>query len=262
MSAFQSFSDVLVSVKHRRPSSPWYWLATVKREQGKHCFYCGKDCGDAGTLDHLVPFAAGGLTLNANHVMACASCNASKADRDVILLGSIASPMDMPARRQNALARSLNHLTRPKVKKVELAFASVSARWQHPRFAAYAAVCADGGFIGMKGLHVPAEALGFLRARGFPITTVGNNKGRVASVPPEQFLDTVWSLIEMNALVHQIDIGAAYQSDSKLLAAGSTLGDWPIHVSSMQEVVRRAPYAIRKAPGFAYKRTVPLIAPA
>lgn len=42
-----------------------------KREGGK-CFWCGKD---ADTVDHLLPSAAGGLSLVENCVLACYSCN-------------------------------------------------------------------------------------------------------------------------------------------------------------------------------------------
>jgi len=46
----------------------------VERDDGK-CIYCGKLCNG---VDHVIPVSAGGLTISANGVCCCRSCNSKK----------------------------------------------------------------------------------------------------------------------------------------------------------------------------------------
>jgi hypothetical protein len=47
-----------------------------------HCAYCGNK-PEKITLDHIIPKVKGGMTVRANLVPACASCNVSKNHCDV-----------------------------------------------------------------------------------------------------------------------------------------------------------------------------------
>ncbi|MGB1014204.1 MAG: HNH endonuclease [Nannocystaceae bacterium] len=57
------------------------------RAQGAVCSYCGcdlslrKNAPDRATLDHVVPLSRGGLDAPENWALACAKCNAAKADK-------------------------------------------------------------------------------------------------------------------------------------------------------------------------------------
>ena len=55
---------------------------TVISEDGAVYSYCGCDCSSDPTVDHVTPFAAGGLSARDNLVVACRSCNGKKGDRD------------------------------------------------------------------------------------------------------------------------------------------------------------------------------------
>ncbi len=44
-----------------------------------HCWYCGRSITiDSGTIDHLVPVAQGGQTVESNCILACKPCNNAK----------------------------------------------------------------------------------------------------------------------------------------------------------------------------------------
>jgi len=45
------------------------------------CAYCGDDLGRSPTLDHVVPKVHGGLTVRANLVACCLSCNSRKGHK-------------------------------------------------------------------------------------------------------------------------------------------------------------------------------------
>lgn len=50
----------------------------VIRRSGTVCKYCGCDCGDFPTIDHVIPVALGGTNDMENLVVACRSCNSRK----------------------------------------------------------------------------------------------------------------------------------------------------------------------------------------
>ena len=52
---------------------------SILQRDGRRCAYCG--CGDATTVDHIVPRSRGGLTTFGNLVACCKRCNGFKADR-------------------------------------------------------------------------------------------------------------------------------------------------------------------------------------
>ena len=84
IAATQLFTQRVAAWKSEKTSNKWFWLATVKRMDGPRCVYCGEDQKDGGTLDHLVPTFAGGVTIKQNHVLACLPCNVRKGQRDVL----------------------------------------------------------------------------------------------------------------------------------------------------------------------------------
>ncbi len=45
----------------------------------RDCAYCG--CGEAETVDHIIPRAKGGTNRRENRVPACGPCNAAKGSR-------------------------------------------------------------------------------------------------------------------------------------------------------------------------------------
>jgi hypothetical protein len=64
---------------YRPTSGEWRQLrADVLRRDEHRCAYCS---GPADTVDHVFPRMQGGLTVEANLVAACRSCNSSKGGR-------------------------------------------------------------------------------------------------------------------------------------------------------------------------------------
>jgi len=61
------------------------WRRTRKRifsRDGMVCAYCGTDCSENPTIDHVRPVSKGGEIYDeSNLVVACVSCNSSKKDR-------------------------------------------------------------------------------------------------------------------------------------------------------------------------------------
>jgi len=54
----------------------------VIRQFGKTCHYCGCDCSDDTTVDHVIPVSEGHDPFDrANLVVACRPCNSSKGPR-------------------------------------------------------------------------------------------------------------------------------------------------------------------------------------
>jgi len=49
------------------------------------CAYCGARAGEAGTVDHVVPKAAGARSWRENLVGCCWRCNQAKNDRSLLL---------------------------------------------------------------------------------------------------------------------------------------------------------------------------------
>ena len=54
--------------------------AQYKRQNGR-CYYCEERVGEDYHVDHLVPLSRGGLDIPENIVIACPTCNLSKADK-------------------------------------------------------------------------------------------------------------------------------------------------------------------------------------
>ena len=54
-----------------------------ERSQPKICFYCGIHCADDYEVDHIVPYANGGVHQSHNLCIACMPCNRRKGAKDV-----------------------------------------------------------------------------------------------------------------------------------------------------------------------------------
>jgi hypothetical protein len=52
--------------------------------RGDACAYCDARTGETGTVDHVIPRAAGARSWRENLVGACESCNKSKADTTLL----------------------------------------------------------------------------------------------------------------------------------------------------------------------------------
>jgi len=63
--------------ERRRSFEVWELLAVLEANEG-NCTYCSRP---SQTMDHVIPFARGGLDDLANLVPACISCNQQKSDR-------------------------------------------------------------------------------------------------------------------------------------------------------------------------------------
>ena len=75
-----------VTAANLKSTSDKITLLGVKNLFDSHgwcCYYCGTQSASTTemTLDHVIPFAAGGRNVIQNCVPACASCNSSKSDR-------------------------------------------------------------------------------------------------------------------------------------------------------------------------------------
>ncbi len=55
------------------------WRKSLHQFTGQRCIYCG---GNSESIDHVLPQSKGGLSVTANCVPACLSCNGSKTDND------------------------------------------------------------------------------------------------------------------------------------------------------------------------------------
>ncbi|WP_284677328.1 HNH endonuclease [Streptomyces sp. Tu10] len=63
--------------RRRRRFRTWEWLCVLEANEGC-CVYCG---ARSQTMDHVIPFSAGGTDHLSNLVPACYDCNRRKSDR-------------------------------------------------------------------------------------------------------------------------------------------------------------------------------------
>ena len=99
-------------------SAAWFRLGAKRRRQmrkrlilrdGPHCFWCGLRVNeernhpplpDQSTVDHIVPFSAGGTVDDGNSVLACWACNNERGD----MPAEEWLPIAMARRRETAAA--------------------------------------------------------------------------------------------------------------------------------------------------------------
>ena len=66
--------DLCPKLRNRR------WRQSIHLHTGNRCIYCGKP---SESIDHVFPLSRGGMSVTANCVPACLSCNGHKSDADV-----------------------------------------------------------------------------------------------------------------------------------------------------------------------------------
>ena len=66
--------DLCPKLRNRR------WRQSIHLHTGNRCIYCGKP---SESIDHVFPLSRGGMSVTANCVPACLSCNGQKSDADV-----------------------------------------------------------------------------------------------------------------------------------------------------------------------------------
>ncbi|MBC8459258.1 MAG: HNH endonuclease [Deltaproteobacteria bacterium] len=54
----------------------------VIQEEGAVCRYCGADCSEDTTVDHIVPVGKGGRSGRANLAVSCRPCNSRKGGKE------------------------------------------------------------------------------------------------------------------------------------------------------------------------------------
>jgi 5-methylcytosine-specific restriction endonuclease McrA len=59
-------------------------IAAIRRRQHDQCLICRVNLNGKGTVDHIVPLAAGGSNWPSNLQLLCKPCNSSKGARDPI----------------------------------------------------------------------------------------------------------------------------------------------------------------------------------
>lgn len=68
--------------RHDLKSKSWKFARRVVIDRdGTKCHYCGCDCSDDVTVDHVVPYCSGGTDDLSNLVVACRKCNSTKGAR-------------------------------------------------------------------------------------------------------------------------------------------------------------------------------------
>jgi len=193
------------------------WVrAYVKSHAAGGCMYCGRAlsldgaAGGRAVMDTLIPLSAGGSTTLPNLVLACTTCYAEKGDRDWITFGRAVRPAFLARNRRKALRYAGNHVLPLSVKGTRAAERVFDARWENPRFRAFAGCFATSGFFAWNPLTLPRERRGevVLSLRmGFG-GKVSNDGGDlvVVEVPHDAFHAAAWMLIEQNVLLHAVEL--------------------------------------------------------
>lgn len=214
----------------RKNPLPGSWQRRSKIIPGSaSCSFCQADLSNAPPrtvqLTWIVPPLHGGATMDENLAVLCQSCTLSRSTLDLLAWPTFASVphstrTDMLIRRLKYLTVATNHLTPHSPHADRKAIVRhLENRFTHPRFRCFAIASAGGCFIGWptQDLAGPAaELMAALLRYQAQATPCPSEKLTLFQVPSPAFLDTIWELIERNALVEKLDVpelGAALPED-------------------------------------------------
>lgn len=175
------------------------------------CMFCGRALsidgaeGGRAVLDTLIPLSAGGTTSLPNLVMSCTTCSAEKGERDWIAFGRAQRPAFLQRNRRKALRYAGNHVLPLSVKGTRAAERVLDARWENPRFRAFAGVFLEGGLFAWDARTLPPSSGVVLALRGFGAkVSVEGESLVVVEVPRDVWFDAAWMLVEHNVLLQEV----------------------------------------------------------
>lgn len=211
---------MLEAISRPVPKARQWQRSALGSDERPTCSFCHapiSDLDQAGKVPSawLIPPSHGGPTVPGNVVACCRSCRTARRQLDAIAFHRTATlpPVDQArllARRLENFSSSLNHLTphSPHADRSRI-LAHLANRFANPRFRCFVATTSDACWIGWppKDLigRLAQEVAALLRyqAQGSPHP---NPKLTLFAIAPDKFLDTIWELIERNALVEEVVI--------------------------------------------------------
>lgn len=197
-------------------------------------------------IDLLVPVLLGGPVLDSNRVLSCVSCARSRGNLDLLgwqafaSLGSETSRQALLDQRLKVLARSLNHLPHTRAgAPMAAVLRNLETRWAQPRFTVGAVSENDVAWIGWPASLGSREALGQAAALlrfSFQATPVASGKLVLYQLPAHHFLDAIWALIDMHALVRPLSVPGL---SSVVHPLENWQAHWPLHLEHLSDLRRR-----------------------
>lgn len=191
---------------------PTWMRHQVLAKSNGACRYCGRlghakgsAKGGALTVDLLVPEALGGIASGPNLVAACRGCASDKRGMDWLAWRRGERPEELKTLRAAALEEGINHAVllnakRPTTTQVRRV---LEQRWEHPRFAAFAAESDGVGIVGpAPGQRLPTDVNVVIRALG----GLPNNQG-AWWFPSERFQAAAEACVALNGWVRHASLG-------------------------------------------------------
>lgn len=231
-----------------QPFKAWQLRSRIK-DQAHLCPYCKVPLSSLNArqvvLNFIVPLSLGGPETPDNLLSTCRACGFRKKSVDLVSLPAFAALPDIErspllSRRSEILFQSRNHLTPhfPNSKR-ELVARHVENRFTFPRFRAFAVQSSTCSWIGWSdksgALEARDAAAVLLRfsAQALPVSAPPISLFQVDNAA---FLDVVWSLIERNGLIEQLDIPGL---PAPALDASDWRNCWPRTFSNLRDLTRR-----------------------
>lgn len=231
-----------------QPFKAWQLRSRIK-DQAHLCPYCKVHLAALNArqviLNFIVPLSLGGPETPDNLLSTCRACGFRKKSVDLVSLPAFAALPDterspLLSRRSEILLQSRNHLTPhfPNSKR-ELVARHLENRFTFPRFRAFAAQSSTCSWIGWSdksgALEARDAAAVLLRfsAQALPVYAPPIS---LFQVDNSAFLDGVWSLIERNGLIEQLNIPGLPAPD---LDASDWRNCWPRTFANLTDLTRR-----------------------
>lgn len=247
--------QILRADRYRQsPRKGWHRLK-LSRDTSLLCTYCGRAFDPCDTslavLSHLVPVELGGPSIDVNRVPSCRSCSKLKGTGDVLSMVPALSPDTVSAvsiPRLEILKLSANHLTNTRAyAPLEQVLDCLVQRWQHPRFRVYAGHSGETSWLAWTPrCGDPASlsmAMGLLR-HGYGAQLQVHGTVSLLSMETPLFLDAVWELIELHALVQRVDV-AGFDAPS---LTDDWRTHWSVHLDKLANLRRRRNAMTERAP--------------